>query len=379
MPDQPLKNPIVKAPKVLIVDDNAENIKLIGNVLKLNHFEIAVATDGESALNYTHLKNIDLILLDILMPGVDGFEICKRLKANPETSEIPVIFLTASTDAQFLVKGFQTGGVDYITKPFEPSELIARVTTHIELKRSRDLIMIQKNELEELNQLKNKFFSIMSHDLRSPLTNILTFGDYLKFNLNDFTKEELISYIEQFSTSVKNLYKLIENLLEWSKLQMNKVEMDIKPINLYHKVNEVIQFIELNAKEKNVKLMNQLETTCMVFADENMLKSVLQNLMVNALKFSHPGSQVQIFSQKNDTLVEIGVKDLGVGMSENTLKRLFRMDALTSTPGTNREKGTGLGLIITKEFVERMGGNIRIESREKAGTTFFFTLRNAAQ
>lgn len=367
----------INSSKVLIVDDNPDNIKLIGSVLKENGFDISVATDGESALKYPNLGEIDLILLDILMPMTDGFEICKKLKSDPMSREIPVIFLTALTETKYLVKGFQFGGVDYITKPFNSSELIARVTTHIELKKSKDLILKQKNELENLNNLKNKFFSIMSHDIRSPLTSILTFAEYLQSGAEDFSKEELVEYMEQFSDTIQNLYKLIENLIVWSNLQLNRIEMVLKPIPIKLLTDGIMEEAAPIASRKNIKLVNRIESSTRVQADENMLKFILKNLIDNALKFSNSFGEVTVFTGQKNGFLELLVQDQGVGMSESRLEKLFRVDVLSSSSGTSHEKGTGLGLIICKEFIQKMGGEINIVSKENSGTTCSFILNNA--
>lgn len=367
----------INSSKVLIVDDNPDNIKLIGSVLKENGFDISVATDGESALKYPNLGEIDLILLDILMPMTDGFEICKKLKSDPMSREIPVIFLTALTETKYLVKGFQFGGVDYITKPFNSSELIARVTTHIELKKSKDLILKQKNELENLNNLKNKFFSIMSHDIRSPLTSILTFAEYLQSGAEDFSKEELVEYMEQFSDTIQNLYKLIENLIVWSNLQLNRIEMVLKPISIKLLTDGIMEEAAPIASRKNIKLVNRIESSTRVQADENMLKFILKNLIDNALKFSNSFGEVTVFTGQKNGFLELLVQDHGVGMSESRLEKLFRVDVLSSSSGTSHEKGTGLGLIICKEFIQKMGGEINIVSKENSGTTCSFILNNA--
>lgn len=367
----------INSSKVLIVDDNPDNIKLIGSVLKENGFDISVATDGESALKYPNLGEIDLILLDILMPMTDGFEICKKLKSDPMSREIPVIFLTALTETKYLVKGFQFGGVDYITKPFNSSELIARVTTHIELKKSKDLILKQKNELENLNNLKNKFFSIMSHDIRSPLTSILTFAEYLQSGAEDFSKEELVEYMEQFSDTIQNLYKLIENLIVWSNLQLNRIEMVLKPISIKLLTDGIMEEAAPIASRKNIKLVNRIESSTRVQADENMLKFILKNLIDNALKFSNSFGEVTVFTGQKNGFLELLVQDQGVGMSESRLEKLFRVDVLSSSSGTSHEKGTGLGLIICKEFIQKMGGEINIVSKENSGTTCSFILNNA--
>ena len=167
------KSELIKDSVVLIVDDIPENLQVLGNILSAYGLDIGVATDGLQALENVKFQKPDLILLDIMMPGMDGFEVCEKLKSNPETSNIPVIFLTAKSQTEDIVKGFEVGAVDYVTKPFNSAELLVRVFNHLELKKAKDKIERQNDELKEMNDAKNKFFSIISHDLRGPFSGLL--------------------------------------------------------------------------------------------------------------------------------------------------------------------------------------------------------------
>ena len=198
--------------KVLIVDDVTKNIQLVANFLKQAGYDINFAISGKTAIKHIKKARFDLILLDIMMPEMDGFEVCKKLKSEDETKDIPVIFLTAKTDIDSITQAFKAGGVDYITKPFNKAELLARVKTHLELQH-------QKRNLKELNATKDKFFSIIAHDLKSPLNHLLGLSEILQKELESAGSDEIIKIANLINKSAKSGRLLLENLLEWSRSQ----------------------------------------------------------------------------------------------------------------------------------------------------------------
>jgi two-component system, sensor histidine kinase and response regulator len=351
---------------VLIVDDVSQNIQVVASILRNEGFEIGFALNGPDALEALKNSSFDLILLDIMMPGMSGFDVITELKKDHSLKEIPVIFLTAKTDIESLKTGFRLGGVDYVTKPFNSDELTARVNTHIQLSE-------QKMKLKELNNTKDKFFSIIAHDLKNPLGSLVGLCQQL-FNNMDIKNNELGEYFSVICESIQMTYNLMENLLEWSKVQIGKSSFEPEEIQLAKTVKRIIPFFDSQRKDKKLTIEVDIDNELVVLADENMLKTILRNLISNAIKFTLRGGMISIGANKVNKYVEIYVKDNGIGISEKEMPKLFRLDTHVSTPGTENEKGTGLGLILCREFVEKNDGTIHAESEEGAGTTFYFTL-----
>jgi signal transduction histidine kinase len=229
-------------------------------------------------------------------------------------------------------------------------------------------------QLKEINDQKDKFFSIISHDLRSPFNSILGFTEILKNQDSGLSKEESDYFIDLLYSSVRNIYNLVDNMLNYSKFQIGLLDYKPVKINLNEITKDVIDTLKGNSIKKKIEIKNEIENNYFVLADQDMLRSIIQNLISNASKFSFEGGTITIKSQKEGNFVKTFVIDNGVGMNEETIKNLFLLNAKKSTLGTNKEKGTGLGLIIVKEFVEKNGGTIQVSSEEGKGTEFCFTL-----
>lgn len=373
-----IENLEIKKAKILVVDDLPENIKVLGSILKNEGYNIAVANDGNMALKIT--KNImpDLILLDVMMPNMNGFELAEILMNDNSTSHIPIIFITAKTEIEDIVEGLNIGAVDYVTKPFNPTELLARVYNHLELKFSKDLITKQKKELEELNKSKDKFFSIVAHDLKSPFSGFLALTELLDVDNESMTKDDIKSLSHKMNIAAKNLYSFTENLLEWSRNKMNKIEYAPQQLNLIGIVENLVKIFKDTLEQKDIKvdLLNKLDAVKMnVFVDSYMLNTVIRNLLSNAIKFSYRGSRIDIifndFDENNYSLI---FKDYGLGMSQEQLESLFKIDNKFVRKGTDNEKGTGLGLLLCNDFIEKNNGRILVDSRIGEGSTFILVL-----
>lgn len=353
--------------KVLIVDDIPANIQVLGNVLRKSGYEVAFTDNGMDAIEKACENNFDLILLDIMMPQMDGFEVCSILKKNQLTKDTPVIFLTAKSDSESLVRGFELGAVDYLTKPFKATELLARVNTHIALKHATE-------ELIKSNAMKDKLFSIIAHDLRGPVGNLSSVLEILIENFDNFEKKTMIETLNELKVSTSRAYELLQNLLKWARSQNQTIEFIPSALILKPLINKNIELLHSTASQKSIQFLNEVQDDITVFADENMLQTILRNLFSNAIKFSHKNSEVKVYTLISGSFAEIHVCDYGVGISDENLKKLFVSHAYFSTYGTNNEKGTGIGLNICKDFVERNGGKISVESKINAGTNFCFTL-----
>lgn len=359
---------------ILVVDDNQENLKVVSNFLKEIGYQIALSLGAHDAMNILQENDIDLILLDIMMPDVDGFTLCRQIKADEHLKDIPIIFLTARTDTSDLVEGFRVGGVDYITKPFQKEELIVRVRNHIELAHSRKQILEQSEQILKINKTKDRLYSVIAHDIKSPFANITMLLTTVSEGYLEPGTDEFNEILQSINTSTKETYALLENLLQWTRSQTGDLECSPEVLDVEELVGRVIRFLKPNAVKKDIKLTSSLEEGLLIKADRNMTLSILQNLFANAIKFTREGGSVTLKGHKKLDQVVIKVIDTGVGMSPDMQKKLFVEDQHFSTQGTNSEKGSGLGLLIVKDFIRRNHGTLTIESQPDKGTTFIITL-----
>lgn len=366
---------------VLIVDDVMSNIQVIGSILRKNNLNTYAALSGKQALNIAADTPLDLILLDIAMPEMDGYEICRHLKANEKTAAIPVIFLTARAQAEDVAKGFELGAVDYITKPFNSIELVKRVFNHLQLKRAQDTIARQNTRLEEqnirlqeINASKDKLFSIIAHDLKNPFNALLSFTRFLKENYHQLQEEKHLKYISLIQQSANNGYKLLENLLNWARAQTDRLQNNPEHLFLRPTVKEVSEFYKTSFKDKQLQLINEVPADLKAFVDKNILMTILRNLLSNAHKFSYPGGKVIITAMQHAGETSVAVTDYGTGMPREKQEKLFVIEENVSEKGTDNEQGTGLGLITAREFAEKAGGTIEVQSQEGKGTTIFIHL-----
>jgi len=354
-------------PMVLIVDDVPKNLQVLGSHLKQENMEIAVATNGKQALNITEKIIPDLILLDVMMPELDGFETCKQLKANPETSDIPVIFLTARSETEDVINGLKLGAVDYVTKPFHGAELITRVKTHLDLKFARE-------ELKKANATKDQFFSIIAHDLRAPFSTLIGFSEFLVedyANMDDSKKQDIMNDILLIS---RQSYQLFENLLAWARSQTGSLKFHPEKVALYKLIEENVSFMQNNAKEKEIKLSFRIPENFWVLIDRNMISTVVRNLISNALKFTPRHGHIDISAELANQKCQLTIADNGVGIPKGIQEKLFSVGESISTPGTEKEEGSGLGLILCHEFIKKNHGDIWVQSKPGKGSRFSFSL-----
>ncbi len=245
---------------------------------------------------------------------------------------------------------------------------------NVEIERQKNDIEKQRIELEALNSTKDKFFAIIAHDLKNPFSTVLGISELLAREFESFDPESLKNFISQIYKYSNNTYNLLENLLQWSMLQTGRMPMRPAIINVVDVIQENVDLLTGNAKQKNIRIKTKKCTSCYAYVDINQITTVLRNLLSNAIKFTANDGEININIESNNGYWTISVKDNGIGINENDIKRLFLLDSNPTTIGTSQEKGTGLGLILCKEFVERNNGKIWVESKVGVGTTFFFTL-----
>ncbi|MFZ4547269.1 MAG: hybrid sensor histidine kinase/response regulator [Bacteroidales bacterium] len=361
-------NPEKKITKdvILVVDDQPTNIKVIASILG-QKYSLSFANNGMNALKILEKSLPDLILLDIMMPEMDGFEVCKRIKENENTREIPIIFLTAKTDIADVIKGFNLGAVDYIIKPFNPVEMEVRVKNHLNLYHSH-------KEIEQVNKEKDKFFSIIAHDLRSPFNAIVGFSQLLLEQVKDRDFDGIEQYAGIILRSAELALGLQNNLMEWAQSQTGRIEFNPILFELDKLINEIALLFTDIANQKSITLNMELVQSTSIFADKAMIGTVLRNLISNSIKYTKPGGTITITTTASEQDVIISVSDTGIGIPKIAIDNLFRIDKNQSTPGTQDELGTGLGLILCKEFIEKHDGQIEVESEINKGTTFLVIL-----
>ena len=361
---------------VLIVDDNPNNIRVFATVIDECGYTSGFAMNGKQALAFLEENIPALILLDVMMPDMNGYDVCKKIKQNPLLKDIPIIFLTAKSEQDDIVRGFEVGAVDYVTKPFNRMQLKMRIKTHIELRQSRLKLFELNKSLEKANKTKDKFFSIIAHDLRSPIGTVNQYLDFIISDINNMTQESLLEDLILLKKLSKTSYELLENLLIWSFSQKG-VTMDCNLVkaNFYQLVeNNIILFKQI-ANKKNISLKNDLPTSLEGTFDYNMLDTIIRNLVNNAIKYTANNGLVTILGQETSDFIEISIKDNGIGMSSYTMENLFTIDETKpSQEGTCGEVGFGLGLVLCKEFVEKHKGKIWAESELGKGSNFKFTI-----
>lgn len=366
-------------PVIMIVDDIPENLQVLGNNLDMAGYETAFATNGQDALQAIDELTPDLILLDVSMPDVDGFEVCRRLKANPKTAEIPIIFLTAHTDVENIVHAFSIGAGDYIAKPFQQEELLSRVSVHLELSFSRRRLAEQNHFLVELHREKNELLEIAAHDLKNPLQGVVfAAGNGRRFNQRQNTNavEDQFVIIEK---SVGKMLGIIKTLLDAREIDSGSLEFHREKILISDLIGELKESFSPLFFSKFIHLyFPAIDDTLAVFSDRLRTIEILDNLLSNALKFSQPNSNVWVTVKtaagKNQQFVRIEVRDEGPGLTAEDQKLLFQRFARLSARPTGNESSTGLGLSIAKKLVEMMGGTIRCESEPNRGATFIVDL-----
>lgn len=339
-------------PLILLVDDEPDNLQVLGNILNQDAYEIAIATNGNQALAFAEGEQPDLILLDIMMPGLDGFEVCRQLKAAPRTAAIPIIFLTARAEPADIVQGITLGAVDYVTKPFNGAELLARVRTHLELCRARQAV-------ERISQERKELLHVLCHDLANPLNAIVGFLDLAD---DPQTILEVKGLLRQAAANGLALIAMVRQMRA-----MEDGKLSLQAVNLSAAVRESAAMLKNLFSAKNIQLDLRLEPGLMVRAEKtSLVNSVLNNLLTNAVKFSNRGGQVRLAARAEHGRLFLAIRDDGIGMPPPLLRDLFDISKTTSRPGTEGETGTGFGMPLVRRFMQVYGGEISVTSSDRA-------------
>lgn len=361
---------------ILIVDDIPENLQLLGAVLSNEKYKVAALSDSTKVVWQAMKYQPDLILLDIMMPGMNGYEVCEELKANPETEEIPVIFLSAKTEQEDINKGLMLGGADYVTKPFNTRELLERVKTHVRLKKSKDVITRQNEELRKLTDAKNRIYQVVGHDLRSPLNGLQGLLQMLVLDVeqDEFDRDMLLKQLSYLSESSSKIGLLLNDLLDWTRIQTGDIKVQAEEVNIRDVAEEAIQLMSFSADKKGVTIHINADEDIRAETDRRMIGTIIRNFISNAIKYSEPGGEIVFSAAENDGELEIKLSDNGIGMDKETLANLRKGLHFASMEGTAREKGTGVGLILSKQLTGLLGGALKVESTLGKGSVFSLSL-----
>jgi CheY-like chemotaxis protein/HPt (histidine-containing phosphotransfer) domain-containing protein len=381
---------------VLVVDDITENLQVLISILKKHQYKINFANSGNQAIN--RIKNVkpDLILLDLMMPDMDGFQVCEYLKSEENYRDIPIIFLTASHEEHHILKAFEIGAVDYVTKPFKSQELLARVKNHLELKHAKDKLKNSQNYLKkaltelviardkalEAERVKSQMLANTSHEIRTLMSGVLGMTELL---LNTYLNEEQNDFVTTLKNSGESLLNLINDILDFSKLESGALKLKKTSFNLHKMMENLQSLFSHRANQKNLNfsyhITSDIPQDILLIGDEFRLRQILSNLISNAIKFTDQG-KIEIKIKKleadeNDNSPSsvnllFEVKDTGIGISEKNQAQLFKSFCQISHNNEHYYDGTGLGLAICQQLVQLMGANILVESKEGKGSNFFF-------
>jgi signal transduction histidine kinase len=394
---QPHEEISLKAAKVLIVDDRPENIFALQTILRETDADIFSADSGEEALALCLRHHFAVILMDVQMPGMSGFETADYIRENDKTKHTPIIFLTAiSKDERYVHKGYAKGAVDYIFKPLDPLILLGKVNVFLDLQRQRskqayllevldrkqselceanEKLIEQNEKLAQLNEEKNCFLGMASHDLRNPLGAILGIAQLLLKESLGPLKEEQTDMLNTVEQAANTTLRLVEDFLDITTIESSDMQLVTAPVDMSALVKRVVAHMKASADEKNISLvLMEYHGALHVTGDESRLEQVLVNLISNAMKYSFSESKVSIEVRKKGGEIRVSVTDQGQGIPDQEQKKLFIPFSKTSVRPTGGETSTGLGLAIVHRIIGFHKGTVGVESEPGKGSCFYFSL-----
>ena len=355
--------------KILIVDDVVSNVLLLKILLTNEKFQVCTANCGNMCIEQAKAEKPDLILLDVMMPDISGFDTAVILKKDPELKDIPIIFLTALNSPADLVKGFQVGASDFLSKPFNKEELLVRVMHQIALVDAKRTIQRQNRELLATITNRDKMYSVIAHDLRSPMASIrMVLNLVVASTSPELVGPELFELLDKANKESEEVHDLLDNLLKWTKSQTGRLSVVMQDLDLNDIIPGVVDIFEMIAATKKIHL-SYSGSSVVVRADNDMLKTIVRNFMSNAVKFSPEESTIEISVTTADAdFAKISVSDHGVGIAADRIGSIFHKGE--TTYGTGGEEGSGLGLQLCQDVARKIGGDVMVESAEGQGSTF---------
>lgn len=371
--------------RILIVDDTPANLKLLHGILSVSGYTVYSAEDGQQALDGAVAYQPDLILLDIQMPDIDGYDVCLKLKENPQTHDIPVIFISALSDTDEIVRGFNVGGVDYVTKPFRLKEVLARVANQLIMVQQRKQIEALRQQdrqyFESLDNMKNQFIRMATHDLRNPLNIIIGYSALLEEirSASPDDQELLEQAVQNIQDSVQRMRSLVTDMLDMAQLEI-KATLQLRSVALATFLEKALKGFKVVASQKKIALIySPPPPDVFISVDIERIVRVVDNLVSNAIKYTDPGGRVEVSAYAEGDDVTIQVSDTGFGIPEEDIPHIFDTFYRVDRERHQAVEGTGLGLAVVKTLVEQHNGQIYVESELDKGSTFRVVLRRLTE
>ena len=368
----------VKNISILVVDDSEMNVELLVNILERYQYTIYTATRGEEALEKAREHLPEIVLLDINMPGLSGYEVSREMKADASLADIPIIFISALDDMDNVIEGFDAGGVDYITKPFKYREVIARVHTQVILARQKQqieqMLERERQHYESMDKLRRQFIGSATHDLKNPLFVISGYADMLEMSPDVGKNEQLVGFVQSIQRGVDKMSGLVHDILDLLQLE-TEITLSKSAIDFHTFLKQSADDMLIHAQKKDIKLtIHPLEESVDIQIDVKRMGRVLDNLVTNAIKYTPSSGQVDVVGKVGHKTVVIEVIDTGLGIPSDVLPTIFEPFERVNTEEHMAQEGTGLGLSIVRTLVEQHGGTVKAESEFGKGSRFIVTI-----
>ena len=358
---------------ILVVDDTPANLQVLVGMLKERGHRVRPVLEGRLALRAAKAEVPDLVLLDINMPDMNGFEVCEQLKADPKLADTPVIFISGNNETADKVRAFSVGGVDYVTKPFQMAEVEARVATHLELRRKRRELQESYEALRRLESLRDSLVHMVVHDLRSPLAAISACLEVIKWDAEEQHRRELVSDVETALHATRTIIRLVNSVLDVSKMEGTQMRLQFAPSDIAAVARESVDELE-SLVGTRLLVRDWPDEPVMALVDRDVVARVMQNLLGNALKFTPSAGSITVAVEANDDMVRVAVSDTGPGIPREYRERVFEKFGQVEAASHGQKFSTGLGLTFCRLAVEAHGGRIGVDSEVGHGSTFWFVL-----
>jgi two-component system sensor histidine kinase/response regulator len=369
------KNDLPKKPLIVAIDDEKINLELLGFIMEKSGYGFLGIHHSKDALAILEKNKPEIILLDVVMPEMDGFQLCVQLKNNQKLKDIPIIFLTGKNSIENKIKGLKMGGVYYVTKPFNENELSARIQTHVALAASKIKIKNQALALQKDNALKDRMLSIIGHDLRSPLSALKMHLDFILRGIIQTDSPDFVNNtIQNLNATTDEALNLLDNLLNWARLESGVLSVIPETLEVLKIADQIKRLNGMALENKAITLSIAIPEDAKIQADLNLVKTVFRNLVSNAIKFTPKNGEITISALLTRNFWEVSITDTGIGIANEDLLKIKNANSFFTKEGTEKESGTGLGISICQNFIKKIGGKFIIESELGIGSTFKFTL-----
>jgi two-component system sensor histidine kinase/response regulator len=363
--------PALAGRKILIVDDDRLNIRILGGILKTEGFLLADASSGERALELYPTFKPNLVLLDVMMPGINGFETCRTLKRLYGDDCAPIVFITAKNESDDVVEGLAAGGVDYLPKPFQAKEVVARIRTHLHSQLLAEQQKTLVDQLSKADAAKNRFLGMAAHDLRNPLASIRGLAEFLRDGVVGELTVDQLDLVNTIHSASQSMLTMVNELLDVATIESGELKIVQEKHNLCEQIEKSVYLANIDAAKKNTRIIfTPPQSAPTAWIDAAKMQQVVDNLLSNAVKYSPPGSTITVEFLSAEKQCSFGVKDQGPGIPEGERDKLFKDFGRLSVKPTGGEKSTGLGLAICRKIVEAHHGTIVAENLPHGGCEF---------